>query len=219
MDSGNVSAIISACAGIGGVLLGNSFVTIKEVVTSRFKRKKDAEYLAIIVVSHLDRFVNGCLQVAHDDGTEEGIPAGNNGSYWARTVKEPTLDPLDIKVEWKSLPRNLMYAVLRIPDKQEHLTHQLSGIYEFDDFPEYSDYFRARRHGYAELGLEVSAVSEKLRKHAGMPIDKLVPGVWSRERALREIMEKIVEERAAIKKRVDEYQREKAAQTISPSEA
>lgn len=29
MDTGNVSAIISAAAGISGVLLGNSFVTVK----------------------------------------------------------------------------------------------------------------------------------------------------------------------------------------------
>lgn len=30
MDSGNVSAIISAVAGISGVLLGNLFVLVKE---------------------------------------------------------------------------------------------------------------------------------------------------------------------------------------------
>ncbi|SDZ72072.1 hypothetical protein SAMN05518854_1226 [Variovorax sp. YR266] len=217
MDSGNVSAIIAACAGIGGVLLGNSFLTIKEVVASHFKRKKDAEYLAIIVVSHLDRFATGCLQVAYDDGTEEGRPAGNNGSYWAPTTKPPTLEPLDIKVEWKSLPRDLMYAVLQIPDKQEHLSHELSGVYEFDDFPEYTEYFRARRHGYAELGLEVSEVARKLRKHARMPIEKLVPGVWNREIALREAMEKIIEERAAYKKRVDEYQKAQAALSAIPT--
>nr|WP_319566591.1 hypothetical protein [uncultured Rhodoferax sp.] len=202
MDSGNVSAIISACAGIGGVLLGNSFLTIKEVIASSLKRKKDSEYLAIIVVSHLDRFATGCLYVAYDDGTVEGRPS-NNGVCWP-TTKPPTFDPLDIKVEWKSLPRDLMYSVLRIPDKEEHISHRLSGVHEFDDPPDYGEYFWARRYDYAELGLEVSKVAKRLRKHAGMPIDESAPGEWNRDVAFREIMDNVTEERATHEKRVAE---------------
>lgn len=37
MESANVSAIISAAAGISGVLLGNSFVLIKEWLVKRKK--------------------------------------------------------------------------------------------------------------------------------------------------------------------------------------
>jgi hypothetical protein len=35
MDAGNASAIISATSGISGVLLGNSFVLIKEWIIGR----------------------------------------------------------------------------------------------------------------------------------------------------------------------------------------
>lgn len=215
MDSGNVSAIISACAGIVGVLLGNSFLTIKEVFVSHFKRKKDCEYLAIVVVSHLDRFANGCLHVAYDDGTTEGRPAGGNG-YSYPTTKPPTLEPLDIKVEWKSLPRDLMYSVLRIPDKGEHLSRQLSGVYEFDDPPDYGEYFWTRRYGYAELGLEVSEVAKKLRKHAGMSVKESAHDEWNREIAFREIMDKVTEERGAYEKRVAENGKKQVAPPISP---
>ena len=203
MDSGNVSAIISACAGIAGVLLGNSFLTIKEIVASHFRRKKDSEYLAIIVVSHLDRFAIGCLNVAYDDGTEEGRPAGSDG-FCRLTTKPPTFEPLDIKVEWKALPRDLMYSVLRIPDGEDHLSRRIAGAYEFDDPPHYAEYFWARQYGYAELGLEVSQVAKRLRKHAGMSIDASAPGEWNRDVAFREIMHKVTEERGAYEKRVAE---------------
>ncbi|CAG9238159.1 hypothetical protein PSP6_80001 [Paraburkholderia tropica] len=116
METGNVSAIISATAGISGVLLGNSFVAVKEWLVGRSKRQKDTAYLAIIVVSHLERFASGCLHVALDDGTESGRPAGNNGDGYVPTVRLPEFQPLDIGVEWKVLPQQLMYSILLLPD-------------------------------------------------------------------------------------------------------
>lgn len=67
MDAGNNSAIISATAGISGVLLGGAITALKEWLTHRSRRKTETAYLAAIVVSHLDRFANGCLHVALDD--------------------------------------------------------------------------------------------------------------------------------------------------------
>lgn len=198
MDSGNISAIISACAGIGGVLLGNSFLTLKEVVIGHRKRKKDAEYLAILVVSHLDRFTTGCLDVAHDNGEIEGRPAGNGGQYWATTTKPPVLQPLDINVDWKSLPRDLMYSVLRIPDMQEKLQHRLADRYDYDDFPDFGDYFLARQSGYAQLGLEVETVAANLRKHTGMTDVPQEPDDWDKKKAFREIIAQVSKARAEI---------------------
>lgn len=40
MDAGNTSAIISAAAGISGVLLGNTFVAFKEWLTNKSKRQR-----------------------------------------------------------------------------------------------------------------------------------------------------------------------------------
>jgi hypothetical protein len=62
-------------------------------------------------VSHLDRFANACLGVAHDDGTTYGAPAGKNGQHEV-TVAAPEFKPLDIEVEWKVLPKDLMYDIL-----------------------------------------------------------------------------------------------------------
>lgn len=205
MDTGNVSAVISATAGICGVLLGNSFVTIKELLINRAKRSKDIAYLAIIVVSHLDRFANGCRHVAYDDGTAYGQPAGRDGEECAPTTKPPEFQPLDIDVEWKALPRDLMYSIMRLPDESEQIQNRLAGIDEFDDdYPDHTEFFWVRRREYAALGLKASELARRLRRHAGMPLDEPAPGEWNREQGMREVIQTIDDKRAAYERRVSE---------------
>lgn len=174
MNDAHIAAIIGAGAGITGVILGNSFVAIKEWWKDRKKDQRDSAYLAILVVSHLDRFASRCWHVALDDGMSEGRPAG--GEYHHVTVSAPEFLPLEIRVEWKVLPKDLMYDILQIPDKREHIENRLSGVWEFDDPPEYTDFFWTRQRDYAELGLHVSAVAKKLRIYADMPVEASPPG-------------------------------------------
>ncbi|EXF96527.1 hypothetical protein HK44_016460 [Pseudomonas fluorescens HK44] len=205
MDAGNVSAIISAVAGISGVLLGNSFVAIKEYLGSRTKRKKDTAYLGIIVVSHLERFANGCLHVACDDGTEYGRPAGNNGEENVPTTIHPEFQPLDISVDWKLLPKDLIYSILWLPDKQEQLHSRLAGIEEYSyDPPEHTEYFWVRRRGYAELGLQASDLARRLRMHAGIPLEEHLPDEWNRDQHMKDVIKNIDAKREAHERRRSE---------------
>ena len=204
MDSGNISAIISAVAGISGVLLGNSFVTIKELLMTRIKTKKEAYYLGALVVSHLERFATGCLYVALDDGTQEGRPAGD-GEYHAQTVVAPDFKPLEIDVDWKVLPKALMYEILHLPDERAQILSQLSGIYEYDDPPEYTEYFWSRRREFAELGLKVSKIAQRLRKHVDIPVLEVPEDEeWTRDKQLLKTIEEIDAKRAAYEKRLQE---------------
>lgn len=203
MDSGSVSAIISATAGIGGVLLGNSFVAIKEWFVTRSKRKTETAYLAIIVVSHLDRFASDCLGVAMDDGTEYGRPASGNGQEYAPTTKPPVFRPLEIEVEWKVLPPDLMYLILRMPDLVDQIQSRLARILEFDDdFPDHAEYFWTRRRDFADLGLQVSVLARRLRAHAQMPICEPKQGEWCRDEEFRNVIATIDGERRAYEARV-----------------
>lgn len=202
MGEGNISAIISATAGIVGVILGNSFVAIKEWLHSRSRRKKDTAYLAIIVVSHLDRFANGCLHVALDDGTIYGSPAGGNGQEYAPTTKLPEFRPLDIDVEWKVLPQDLMYSILRLPDHAEQIQNKLAGIAEFDDdFPDHTEYFWTRRRDFADLALQVSSLIRRLRAYAGMPLEEPKHGEWSRDEQCASVISTIDQQRRAYEAR------------------
>lgn len=197
MDPGNVTAIISASAVICGVLLGNFFVLIKEWWFKRLKTKQDTTYLGIIVASHLERFANGCIDVAQDDGTTQGIPSGKNGEHQT-TTSLPEFRPLDLDVDWRMLPKGLMYSILRIPDKQDQLQRNLTGIQEFDpDPPEHVEYFQARRRGYAVLGLQASDAAKKLLSHCGLPSEEPGPGEWNRDQYMKELVSNIDNKRNA----------------------
>lgn len=95
-----------------------------------------------------------------------------------------------------------MYDILQIPDKREHIENRIIGIREFDDPPDYSEFFWARQRDYAELGLHVSAVAKKLQKHAGLQIEESPPGEWNRDTAMQKIIDEIDKKRAAYEKRV-----------------
>jgi len=202
MTDAHIAAIISAGAGIVGVLLGNSFVAIKEWLQDIKKDGRDTSYLAILVAAHLDRFISGCWYVALDDGTSEGRPAGRDGEYHHVTVAPPEFSPLDIQVEWKVLPKELMYEILQIPERREHIQNRLSGVWDYDDPPDYREYFWARRRDYAELGLHVSAIARRLRRHAGMPVEAISSADWDREKSLRDVIDEVDAERAAHEMRL-----------------
>lgn len=191
MESGHVSAIISAAAGISGVLLGNIFVLTKEWWTKRKTVKQDTTYLGIIVLSNLDRFANGCLDIVLDDGTQYGQPAGERGEYVPVTTP-PDFQPLKLDVEWKLLPMDLLYSIHQLPDQQSQLQGNLAGIHEYNyDPPDHVEYFQARRRGYAVLGLQVSDIAKKLRLYAGLPAEKVDPGEWGRDNRMRHVISDI----------------------------
>lgn len=201
MEPAHVSAIISAIAGITGVLLGNGLVAFKERRANHSREIQETTYLGAIVVSHLDRFASGCWEVAMDDGTEQGRPAGVGGEY-VTVAKPPEFRPLDINVSWKLLPKDLMYSILRLPDEQDQLNGNLAGINEFNpDPPDHIEFFQARQRGYAVLGLHASDLAEKLRLYAGFPAPVLDPGEWSRDKSMKEVIEDIDAKRTAYQLR------------------
>jgi hypothetical protein len=138
---------------------------------------------SILVVSHLDRFVDGCVTVAGDDGTSYGQPAGKGGIYQP-TVKTPDFDPLTLSVNWKSLPSNLMYEILSLPYQIETLNRKISNAGEYDDPPEYASFFWERQHGYAAMGLEFVRIAKLLRQHANLPPLQSINREWSRDEFL-----------------------------------
>jgi hypothetical protein len=84
-------SLISAASGFGGVWLGGRLTWKREALRENDRVKKESGYLAILVVAHLDRFVNGCVQVSFDDGTSEGRPAGKDGVYHEPQLARPSL--------------------------------------------------------------------------------------------------------------------------------
>jgi hypothetical protein len=185
MNWGFLTSIVSALSGLGGVWLGGELTSRRERRRERDEAAKELTYLAILVTAHLQRFVDGCVSVVGDDGTSYGQPSGEDG-YHESTVETPSFEPLTFEVNWKSLPPQLMDEIMSLPYHIESLNRQIAGVGDFDDPPEFSHYFWERRHGYAVLGLKVSALADRLRQHAGLDVVPVTQGDWSRDAHLEE---------------------------------
>lgn len=189
-------SIVTAISVLAGALLGSWLTGRREARKEAARARVEAGYLAVLVVAHLDKFADGCVAVAYDDGTCEGRPAGQYEEMHETTTKPPVFAPLELDVDWKVLPVDLMYSILNLPNRAEQLSRFLSdpGFY---DPPDHSSFFWARQAGYAELGLEVSALARRLRLHAKLPVGDYAPGGYRRDEALREAKQRIENERAA----------------------
>jgi len=185
-----IPSIVSALSGLAGVWFGGHLTSKREAQKEQLRTKADATYLAILVGAHLDGFVDRCIAVSFDDGTEEGRPAGDDGIGHAATERTPVFDPLSLNVEWKSLPSDLMYGILNLPYKVEQLNRFLAPISE-DDYPDYSEYFWERQVNFAQLGLDVLNLNSRLRNHAGLPAPDVIPRQRSRQEILEERVFKV----------------------------
>lgn len=180
MDWGFLTSIVSALSGLGGVWLGGALTSRREGRRERDEAAKERAYLAVLVTAHLQRFVDGCVSVLDDDGTSYGQPAGEDGHH-EPTVETPSFEPLKFAVNWKSLPPQLMDDIVSLPYHIESLNRHIASVGEFDDPPDFSDYFFVRQHGYAMLGIKVSALAHRLRQHAGLDVAPVIHGDWSRD--------------------------------------
>jgi hypothetical protein len=185
-DSSFLVPLISGGMGLAGVWMGGRMVTRREEEKEKARVKSEAGYAAILIMAHLDRLITRCVELAFDDGTAEGRPAGSDYVTHVFTVGSPEFDPLAIDVDWKSLPTDLLHSILNLPYQIEVLDYKVFDILDNDDPPEHDETFWTRQIGYAELGLEISNVVKRLRRHAALPVVVSPGGTWDRETRLRD---------------------------------
>jgi hypothetical protein len=134
--------------------------------TSR-DNEKAARYLAIRVVCVLDKFMEDCLAVVTDDGLCYGqrTPEG----YKRPQVDSPGSPVYPDDVDWKSIDHDLMYEILSFPSDVEAGDNAISFIWRnVATEPDFDEYFETRAFRYAQLGLKVSELVEKLRRKYGI---------------------------------------------------
>ncbi|MDT0355674.1 hypothetical protein RJO15_07855 [Herbaspirillum huttiense F1] len=189
-------SIVSAVAGLLGVCVGGAIAWIRESLKEKKGDKKELLLLAILVSAHLDRFVDGCVAVAFDDGSAYGQPSGEDGQTYEPTTEIPIFDPLSLEVEWRVLPPALMQRVLSLPHRVEKMQRKLADIVEYDHGPHYEQFFAARQWDFTLLALEVSETIQKLRAHAKLPDEPEIEGEWDRTAHLEDFKKDLVEKRA-----------------------
>lgn len=195
-----IKTLLTGAVGLLGVWYGQRNLIRKDAEQAAKEEelaRHEKAYVASVAIEHLERYISACVDVAYDDGTAYGQPAGGNG-YHQATTKEPKFDPHKLDVNWRILPPELIYDIFAIRSRQEHIQDYLHSP-GFDDPPEYCDYFWTRRLLFAKHGQEVIEIARRLRKTGGLPEEVLTKGDWTRERAFAEVIEKAVADEARQK--------------------
>lgn len=186
-----VQTLITAAAGFAGVWYGQRNSARKDAKHAEQKTKEaeqEKALVASVVIEHLERYINGCVSVAYDDGTEYGRPAGEHG-YHQATTTPPEFDPHKLEVNWGVLPPDLIYDIFAIRSRQEHVQNYLDSP-GFDDPPDYSDLFWTRSLLFAKLGQQVTEIALRLRKAGGIRTEILTKGDWSRDERFAQVIER-----------------------------
>lgn len=183
----------TAIFGLIGVVVGALLTIFKEWWFKARDKRKNAQYLAILITTMLERFVAGCAEVTGDDGLFHGQP-DINGNRRTRIVP-PTFDPLSAEVEWKALPARLMNDLLSFPLEIESAKAKIHNVGEFvSGPPDFEEFFQERQYQYALLGIRASKLSASLRSHAQLP-PRPTDGGWNPIEYMRSQIAKVDHDR------------------------
>ncbi|MFE0014126.1 hypothetical protein ACFWXH_04720 [Mesorhizobium sp. NPDC059054] len=131
------------------------------------ERERHGSYVAIRVVCALDNFVNGCIDVVHDDGMN-----GNDGYTEPREAAPNLIFPND--VDWKSIDAEQMYRALSLPNEIASADQAIAWVADqVASPPDYDEFFTERILRYGQLGLSALKLADDLRVRYRMPARKI----------------------------------------------
>ena len=167
----NPNSIVPAVFGLLGVIVGGCISAGKDWLVARANRNRQVGYLAVRLVTELDRLVVACAEIVADDGLNDG-QRDENG-YCRPQVPYPAFDPIRFEVDWKWLAPSVAFAILDLPYKIETAQRHASNEFEYGDGPpDFTDGFEARQIDFGQIGLEAHRLAADLRDFAGLPARK-----------------------------------------------
>jgi hypothetical protein len=194
--------MIEAIIGFVGVIVGSVITLAHEIWRSHTHKEKTAHYSAIRITGVLDEYFHHCVDVAFDDGTSEGRPAGRTDDgqeFYEAQVICPKAPAYSEDVDWKSLPNDLTYEILSLSSLARDTDRFIDASAEHAFPPDYREFFEARQIGYAKIGLEVFALIAKLRDKYSLPEKNYAQWNpdWKPEQRLKELITKRTKEQPA----------------------
>lgn len=156
--------MIEAAIGFVGVIVGALMTWLQSIWSENQKRKETRNYLAILIVFLLDRFIQGCVEVVSDGG----IP--DQDGCLVPLVSTPDIDLESLKADWKVFPNDLIYEILDLPNKIETANHVISSVIEYvAGPPDYEEVYEERQIQYSTLGITAHNLAKKLREQNSLP--------------------------------------------------
>lgn len=159
--------MIEAAVGLLGVFLGGFLAIAKDFWVIRNSNKEEGSYAAIRLVCLLENFADKCVDVVYDDGTVYGAPASFSQigeEEYVPQVDLPEAPCYPDDINWKSLPDDLMFRSLTLPNQIANTNRQIDVATEHAWPPEYKEVFEARQRGYAHLGITALDLARELRQ-------------------------------------------------------
>lgn len=150
--------------GTVGVVLGAILTLFRDFWTDYRTRERKATYLAIRVTCILERFIDGCVSVALDEGEED------ERGLLHTTASRPELNLEALDVDWQSLNLDLMYEILNFPSDIEESNKIVDSVAEHVAFPPYyEEIFEERQYQFSKLGLKAHDLATRLRAKYSIP--------------------------------------------------
>lgn len=177
-----------AIAAFLGAVIGSGLLLFRDGIASAFNTRKRAKYLAIRVVTILDRFVDQCAVASIDDGHLEGW---RDEATVTTDAPAPVTFPED--VDWRSIDHLLAYDLLALDNKIHDAKQAINAASEYSSPPDHDEYYEARRYHYALLGIEAARLARILRDTHDLP--RRTFGEWNPETKLQETHAEIAAER------------------------
>lgn len=147
-----------AVSGLIGVVVGAIITGAKDELVRWRTRRNHGEYLAIRVVSILDRYVEGCIEVVNDDGLAFG-QRGPDGCL-SPQASLPDFEVQSLDVDWKCISAKLMYGILSFPTLIYSANQHISAANDYAAGPpDYEEFFEERQYQYAVLGLKAAKLA------------------------------------------------------------
>lgn len=154
--------------GFLGVIVGGIIPWLQSSMSERQLKRNNADYLAIKIVTLLEKYILDCVDVVCDDGTSQGQPAGKDGCY-EHQVDTPAHIAFPDDINWKSIDSKLMFKLLSLPNLAHEADRSISFSLEFAGPPDYSEFFEERQKKYAKIGLYALDVESELRNKYKIP--------------------------------------------------
>lgn len=155
-----------------GTALGAGLVWIGEWAKSYYKRKENAYYLAVRLIPVLEQFLDGCYEVAYDNGTAEGQPAGYSKegqfSYYVAQADVPSFN-LPNDVDWQSIDKKLVEAIMAIPTEMHRIEKRLGNDPDLW-YGDQSEGIYARQVEYSKFSIKIDDILKSVKKIAKQKI-------------------------------------------------
>ncbi len=188
-----ITGVLSAGAALGGVWLTHYFARRREERAAEAKLGSERLFIATELVLLLERYAEGCAQVAADDGMY-------NAARQSEREPEsdyPVLNLTDVSGDWRVLELRHLYRIRELPVLQDEARRAIASAAEIPTPPMHEYFFRERQYQFARLGLKAAIMAVRLRRAAGLPDTRLAGKEWSAVSVFREVLRRERLRRAA----------------------